>query len=113
MQDMEYLKTIRFGHTDGTHISQTQFWSEHTDLNLTAYQQRRIVANLEVQAQAFLSLNWRRKRSGLKLTGHNIAYQDAESGNWYLLPLYQLEIRAFFLETNEPYLLIYDIRRVA
>lgn len=113
MQDMEYLKTVRFGRIDGTPISQKQFWSEHTNLNLSAYQQQHIVDNLEVQAQTFLKLNWKRKKSRLKSKGFGIAYQDEDSGEWYLLPLYRIEIRAFFFETNEPYLLIYDIRRVA
>lgn len=115
MKDMDYLKIVRFGHTDGTQISQKQFWSEHTDVNLSAYQKQHIVENLEVQAQTFLRLNWKRKKSRLRSKGFGVAFRDMESGEWYFIPLYKIAIRAFFMEAedNEHYLLIYDIRRVA
>lgn len=106
--------SIAFGHEDGTHISQQQFWEEHNEVALSPHQKKRLLANLEVQANKFLKYNWRFSHEQIQINGEcaSFTFRDEISGALYFAPLYQVDVRVFFLKMEQAYLLVYDIKEV-
>lgn len=106
--------SIAFGHEDGTHISQQQFWEEHNEVVLTRKQKKRLLENLEVQATQFLKYNWKFSHDQIRINGEcaSFTFRDEDSGALYFAPLYKVDVRVFFLKMEKAYLLIYDIKEV-
>ena len=109
----EYM-SIAFGHEDGTHISQQQFWEEHDEVVLNPKQKKRLLENLEIQAIKFLKQNWRFSHDQIQINGEcaGFTFRDEVSGALYFAPLSKIDIRVFFLKMKKAYLLVYDIKEV-
>lgn len=106
--------SIAFGRKDGTQISQEAFWAEHADVDLSASQRERLVANVEIEATKFLERNWRRDHEHVRIDKlcACFTFRDSETGELYFTPLYEIDVRVVFRKMEMAFLLIYDLRQV-
>lgn len=102
---------FEYGRSDGTILSEEEFFSEHQDVILTLHERERLKQNLEVQC--ILALKEFGNREYIILRGFckTFIFQDSETNELYFKPL-EIEVGVFFRKKT-PILLIYDLRRVS
>lgn len=105
----EYYMSFEFGRRDGTILTEDEFFTEHEDVVITPAQKERLKQNLEVQCILILKRFANSERILLKGFYKTFIYKDNVTDEFYLKPLYEIDIKVFFKKLT-PILLIYDMR---
>ena len=108
---IDYI-SFNFGRKDGTILSADDFFKIHGNIKFTNVQKRRMMENLETQG--ILIVKGFPNSSRIIITDFysNFVFEEPESGELYLKPLYETGIGVFFIKEETPKLLIYDMRKI-
>ena len=103
--------SFEYTRSDGEIISKEIFFREHSGLNLTQAQIKRLEQNLEIRCH-YILMECGDEKLGVRWSEHlkKILFKDKATGEFYIKPIYRMNLRVY-IRKHKLVILIYDLRR--